>query len=76
MKFKNSFYFIFFIFLFSCSKPQKNITIIVGGTGGVYFPLLEELQIFFSKNMKDMKRMQVTEHGSVDNIKLLLTKQS
>ena len=35
MKFKNFlFYFIFFIFLFSCSKPQKNITIASGGTGG------------------------------------------
>ena len=72
MKFKNFlFYFIFFIFLFSCSKPQKNITIASGGTGGVYFPLAGGIANIFSKNIEGYRGNAEVTGGSVDNIKLL-----
>ena len=64
-------YFIFFIFLFSCSKPQKNITIASGGTGGVYFPLAGGIANIFSKNIEGHRGNAEVTGGSVDNIKLL-----
>ena len=59
MKFKNFLFISYFLFfLFSCSKPQKNITIASGGTGGVYFPLAGGIANIFSKILKDIEGMQ------------------
>ena len=68
MKFKTFFLFHIFIFLFSCSKPQKNITIASGGTGGVYFPLAGGIANIFSKNIEGYRGNAEVTGGSVDNI--------
>jgi hypothetical protein len=55
---------------------QKTIAIGTGGTGGVYYPMGGGLANILSKNLPGYQVTAEVTGGSVDNLKLIRTKQS
>ncbi len=55
---------------------QKPISIATGGTGGVYYPLGGGLANVLSKTLPGIQATAEVTGGSVDNLKLINTKQS
>jgi uncharacterized protein len=55
---------------------QKTLSIGTGGTGGVYYPLGGGLANLISKNLPGVQATAEVTGGSVDNLKLIASKQS
>jgi uncharacterized protein len=55
---------------------QKTISIGTGGTGGVYYPLGGAIANVLSKNLPGVQATAEVTGGSVDNLKLIASKQS
>ncbi len=55
---------------------QKTIAIGTGGTGGVYYPLGGGLANLISKNLPGVQATAEVTGGSVDNLKLIASRQS
>ena len=55
---------------------QKALAIGTGGTGGVYYPLGGGLANLISKNLPGVQATAEVTGGSVDNLKLIASKQS
>ena len=55
---------------------QKAISIATGGTGGVYYPLGGGLANVLSKYVPGIQATAEVTGGSVDNLKLINTRQS
>src|SRR3712207_5277072 len=55
---------------------QKTIAIGTGGTGGVYYPLGGAIANVLSKNLPGVQATAEVTGGSVDNLKLIGSKQS
>src|SRR3954469_25945428 len=55
---------------------QKTIAIGTGGTGGVYYPLGGGLAKLISKHLPGYQATAEVTGGSVDNLKLIATRQS
>jgi TRAP transporter TAXI family solute receptor len=58
------------------AQQQLNIAIATGGTGGVYYPLGGGMANVLSKHVPGMQATARVTGGSVDNLKLIGSKQS
>jgi TRAP transporter TAXI family solute receptor len=59
------------LLLSACGEPQKILSIVTGGTGGVYYPLGGALANVLSAELTDYQVSAEVTGGSVDNLKLV-----
>jgi TRAP transporter TAXI family solute receptor len=60
-----------FLALAGCGEPQKMLSIVTGGTGGVYYPLGGALANMLSAELPGYQVTAEVTGGSVDNLKLV-----
>src|SRR5215210_6557859 len=60
----------------TAEAQQKTLSIGTGGTGGVYYPLGGAIANVLSKNLPGVQATAEVTGGSVDNLKLIASKQS
>lgn len=53
------------------AQAQQFVSILTGGTGGVYYPVGVALATLYSKNMKDVQATAQATKGSVENLQRL-----
>ena len=59
------------LLLSACGEPQKMLSIVTGGTGGVYYPLGGALANVLSAELPEHQVSAEVTGGSVDNLKLV-----
>jgi len=55
----------------ACSKPQQNVTVLTGGTSGIYYPIGVGITQIIDKNMPDVRSSVQATKATVENVNLI-----